>query len=420
MQRKRSRDDDKGQQSQAAETTESPSKKAKTKAKTEAKTDAATETKESSKKKAAFKEFKIHGLFAPEEKVKNHEHYSRSISEVKKSNGKNDHLWIFKNADHRNRDEDHYHKDIEVVATEFARLIHNVSPKTRLARLGEKSGVASKKVLDYKILQQFEPESIKQAIQADEIIGLGTLTVLALVLGDNDFAIKNLGLTKDKFIINIDGNNCFSRTRKFGKDSRQIYPQITPEDYKSLPNLATKQKTYNWLLQYRSEKNYDDKFPCSKQCENVINYATLFILTLPEEAIKEFVRYYTSSEKNCEKITKDLLQSITELRTAALETERFQKYLFADTTPKVMESITQRVQSFTLTKKDKLTDLVPKLTDKMQEEFSKLKLELWNRFNKKTALAELSLLAAPLSLEVDKDEEQLAAEILAAHISSIS
>jgi hypothetical protein len=212
----------------------------------------------------------------------------------------------------------------EVAGLELLRLLSPVNQqKTRFFRAGDSDriGVMSEKIPFSGIIKSNK----KQQYSAEFLKGLGASTLLSLFLNETDLKLEHLDA---KSGARIDGDWMFSSLispQIFRKDSAVI----TEKDLRALP-YVDKYKANNWLDQTEESKPGKGALMFSKLSpeekklvQEGINIATLHVLLLPDQVLKDFVNAYINNQEIKDKIYHFLLERKQQLYHASLANNDF-------------------------------------------------------------------------------------------------
>jgi hypothetical protein len=286
----------------------------------------------------------------------------------------------------------------EVIAQEFFRLIMPYQPKTRIAKANTgKTFVVSKGRKGTTSLGKIPFEENIKAFgenygQTNGYKGLGGVLVIMLLLNETDAKLGNLLVDTQGRIIKIDGDYCFSKLN----DSRhsQSNSDISSNDFSSLP-FVSDYASFNWLdlirggelnSRYMAEKSNDLLFDQSLINNPIfrqeVNEATLKVLALPSELLKQFVSSYTHSHSETDLLTNELLQRTTQLRQAALENPNFLDYVKSNTSKENLNQFVDELKEFkTMKKHHLLNETNQSLISKIKNKFTHISTSIKNVYS---------------------------------------
>src|SRR5579883_54460 len=194
---------------------------------------------------------------------------------------------------------------VETIAQELMRFYESEShyPKTRDVKadneVHDKFNLLSKDVIVFTPLSHLNNNETRKKIKSGEYKGLGKLLVLSLFLNEVDLKLDNIGIDKDNYIVNIDGNLKFA-SLLFPEQFPVIRSKITGEDLDSLPFVEDYDPS-NWLdfimwddKHKSSITNYDSELADEdlidlKSFRREVNQTILDILITPPELWETFV-----------------------------------------------------------------------------------------------------------------------------------
>ncbi len=241
---------------------------------------------------------------------------------------------------------------VETIAQELMRFYESEShyPKTRDVKadneVHDKFNLLSKDVIVFTPLSHLNNNETRKKIKSGEYKGLGKLLVLSLFLNEVDLKLDNIGIDKDNYIVNIDGNLKFA-SLLFPEQFPVIRSKITGEDLDSLPFVEDYDPS-NWLdfimwddKHKSSITNYDSELADEdlidlKSFRREVNQTILDILITPPELWETFVMSYKNEVDKLpvRTIAMDLINTLgdrqEQLREAALKSKKFIQYLHSE------------------------------------------------------------------------------------------